>query len=188
MGYKLKRRDHEFGTQSCIFIGENDYVVADKYADQYSINWTTRLSPAHFVSIWNAAGKNSDAIFAILDKDDYLIELPGYQLAERARRGDFRWGTVSLVRYWFDDASVAWQFLPTGNGSANVALTGVASNVLDLDGITFYLQQTISEAPVDFSSVAFQHLTDGWDFRKATLRSLQQADYRRVDEAQKRYG
>jgi hypothetical protein len=135
----IVRKDHTYGTHFSHSLAYKDFVIAEVHKDQFSVNWTSRISVPAFVDIWSDVADQGDAVLYFRKAEP--IELYAFELSKIARERSFGKGPPRLVRLWLDDASVAWQNIQLSPDS-DVALLGIASDGFDYSAITTYIERT----------------------------------------------
>jgi hypothetical protein len=145
MDYQVAERSHRYGRTRALEVTDTDLLVADIYEDQYSVNWSTRLSADQFLSLWKRWGaEKARTVITTASVDSPHMEGYGYQLFSLNESGELDRLGVKLVRLWLDDVSVAWQVVPAfppGELDSR-AVVGFASNVRDLDFFERYFEET----------------------------------------------
>lgn len=151
MAIEVVPAKHECGNQILFKVTDHDFLVADSYADQYSLNWTTRRSAFQWLTIWSHIAEKARAVI-VSSQQSEPYEVYGYELFQAVRDNALQESEVLLLRLWLDDASVAWQRLPyvssepTRSGNSWSPIAGIASANYDYTNIRRYLSWSASEA------------------------------------------
>lgn len=114
------------------------FVAVEVYPDQYSVNWHTTETAAGFVRLCQ---RSHDSQVLVEKESGTQLDLSGLDAWRLAARGDLD-ANIQLVRYWFRDASIAWQ----RPHRAGLPIIGVASDTVDAAAIARLVRRTATSA------------------------------------------
>lgn len=139
-------RDHQFGHITTYTNEAGDLLTLDRYEDQYSLTWSTNISPITFVFAWSLTADASDRMLLHTADSKQPIQGSAGRLFEMVRIAD-RDGAdarIGLMRLWRSDVSVTWQLLPLPERGMR-PVVGVASNHIDPIPTLSYFRATASD-------------------------------------------
>src|SRR4051794_35014021 len=103
-------RELSYGTKFTITFPDapsaGQFVIADNYADQYCVNWTTEITSSEFISLWMSYYK-IQGLRAIIEGACFSFESHSRQTGYMVEESTLLHKSADLVRFWFDDLSIA---------------------------------------------------------------------------------
>jgi hypothetical protein len=110
------------------------------------------------------------------------VERYAYQLFSLIDSRELDHISTTLVRLWFEDASVAWQVLPSVSDKSAMsdrwgAVVGLASYQLDHKGLERYFKATATKPLAKAAGDLLPRATRGLEFREDFLYALRYADF-----------
>jgi hypothetical protein len=132
MGVAVGVHRHSYGQLTTFDHSEADFLTADQYPDQVSVNWTTTLTFSGFIGVASSFKVDAHALIMSSDPSIEAIEGEGFEVSALLANGVFEKSSPAFARYWFPHASLAWQPVLTAS-SISVNLVGLAGPLLDFE-------------------------------------------------------
>jgi len=176
---KLTERRHALGAATIYAVSEDEFLIVDAYEDQFSINWSTRIGFPEFIAGLRYAGADkAPALLVTQSAERQPIDGYGYQvfglLAEAPTQ--FSQLKTTLVRFWLDELSVAWQLLPSSRGDVT-QIVGLAGPYLDIDATAQYFMETATHALQRAMRKEFSSVLERLTYPRLSLYQLRQAEF-----------
>jgi hypothetical protein len=175
LGYSIDRKKREYGRSYFIELEGDHCIIGEAHMDQYSINWSTFLAPMDFLEAWLPVAADSTVMIAVDGRADPLV-MRASDLQGLVDGRELASLVMTLVRFWFEDVTVAWQGLLGSGGRIN-PIVGLASDSFDFGGAAHYMRATATPEIRYLVDDALMGLSEEWHYPSNVLRSLGYAKF-----------